>query len=92
MLVCTKINSEMFDVDATNNDGQSLIWLASKKGFAGIVTFCLQLKANVNLPDLSEKTCLDVAKNKKCRKTIAAGLQTIYMPPASHGGRYSQQI
>ncbi len=84
MKVVTSMDPEKFDVNATNNKEQSLIWIASMKGFAGIVTFCLQLKADVNIPDSSGKTCLDVAKNKKCKKLITTGLKYDYGPPASH--------
>jgi hypothetical protein len=85
------INPEMLDLDATNNKGQSLIWLASKKGFAGIVTICLTMKADVKGCDKDGKNCSDIAKTKKCRELIRKGLTTNYEGPVSQGGTYSQQ-
>jgi hypothetical protein len=91
MMVSASINPESFNINATNNQGQSLIWLASKKGFAGIVTFCLTMKADVKGRDKAGKNCFDVAKTKKCRELIRRGLSTNYKRPVSHGVTYYSQ-
>ena len=91
MMASASINPDKLNINATNNQGQSLIWLASKKGFAGIVTFCLTMKADVKVRDKAGRNCFDVAKTKKCRELIRKGLTTNYMRPVCHGGTYSQQ-
>jgi hypothetical protein len=73
---------EVLQVDLRNKEGKSLLWIASSKGFAGVVLFCLQLKADGGLRDTtSGRSCLEVAKTSKCKKLIAKGLGANYCPP-----------
>ena len=58
------------DVNHTNNDDETLLILAAKKGTDDICSLLLQNGARVNSTDKSGKTALDIAKELGFSRTV----------------------